>query len=524
MLSDDWSDRSVQTPADSLLAFMVDPNDSGAIEPSARQQVPAAAHPFDAALDDAAARMASPFTDVDDGDPPRDSPVTGDADQPIAAAAGRRRDPGAAGVILLPGVALWRRTPILGAVLVISGVIAPATALIMTVQHRDDPIGLFTRPNILRYVSLVAMSAVFSRLIAVWLTADRLRDPRARRSMQITGSLVVTLLAIPLGATLVIANKANGVVQQIFQDSPGAGIVSVPAFVDPLAGEFHTVLLMGSDEGSDRLGLRTDTMIIALVHEATGRTALVSVPRNLTGVRFPPGTPLADRYPDGFEDDEGGLINALYITVENDAQLKAAYETDAMPAGVHALLQGLTYSLGVTIDDYALINSCGFVKVVDVLGGIVIDIDKKLPMPGKLRCSNYHLPATIGPGETYMDGTKALGYVRSRLGDSDYQRMERQRLLLQTIVDEVGLDDLLLRFDELASAVEDNVRTSMTLTEARTLLAVLQTEDGFTSVGLSPPLVEPGHPDYVAVKALLQQIRTALADGTELDLPTETTP
>ena len=26
-------------------------------------------------------------------------------------------------------------------------------------------------------------------------------------------------------------------------------------------------------------------------------------------------------------------------------------------------------------------------------------------MPGKLRCSNYHLTLTIGPGETYMDGT-----------------------------------------------------------------------------------------------------------------------
>jgi hypothetical protein len=102
--------------------------------------------------------------------------------------------------------------------------------------------------------------------------------------------------------------------------------------------------------------------------------------------------------------------------------------------------------------------------------------------------------------------------------------MERQRILLQTIVDEIGLDDLLLRFDELAAAVEDNVRTSMTLTEARTLLAVLQTEDGFTSVGLSPPLVEPAHPDFDAIKALLQQIRQSLADGTPLDLPTSTEP
>ena len=114
--------------------------------------------------------------------------------------------------------------------------------------------------------------------------------------------------------------------------------------------------------------------------------------------------------------------------------------------------------------------------------------------------------------------------MRSRLGDSDYQRMDRQRLLLQTIADEVGIDDLLLRFGELAAAVADNVRTSMTVEEARTLLATLQsTDQQFESVGLAPPLVEPHDPDYVAVKALLQQVRQALHDGTVLDLPTDTT-
>ena len=37
--------------------------------------------------------------------------------------------------------------------------------------------------------------------------------------------------------------------------------------------------------------MRTDTMILVSIHDATGRTALVSIPRNLTRLRFPPGTP-----------------------------------------------------------------------------------------------------------------------------------------------------------------------------------------------------------------------------------------
>lgn len=432
--------------------------------------------------------------------------------------------PGLLGIVALPGLAIWRRWPIAAALLLITGVMAPVFALILMLQHLDDLVGLFARPNVLRGLVLVAVGAITSRLVAVWLTSDRVRDPAAQRHMRIVGSVVVAALAIPTGLAVVRMEQARAVVQEVFQQSPGSAVATVGKDIDPLAAEFHTVLLMGSDEGDDRLGLRTDTMIIALVHQASGRAALVSVPRNLKRLQFPPGTPLAKRYPTGFQDDEGGLVNSLYITVENDEDLKAAYGTGNAEAGVQALMEGLSFSLGITLDDYALINSCGFVKVVDAVGGITINIDKELPMPSKLRCSNYRLTPTIGPGETYMDGTKALGYVRSRTGDSDYQRMERQRLLLQTIADEVGIGDLLLRFGELADAVKDNVRTSMSVEEARSLLATLQNGDQqFDSVGLAPPLVEPAHPDYTAIKVILQSIRTSLSTGAPLDLPTDTT-
>lgn len=442
-----------------------------------------------------------------------------------AAEAAAQAAPGLLGIVALPGLAIWRRWPVAGALLFIAGVIAPAFAALLVLQNTDDLVGLFSRPNVVSGMALVAVAGITARIVAVWLTSDRLRDPAAQRRMRIVGSTVVMALAVPTALVVVRMEEARAVVNEVFQESSGSAVVAVSKEVDPLAEEFHTVLLMGSDEGADRMGLRTDTMIIALVHQATGRAALVSVPRNLKHLQFPPGTPLGDQYPNGFEDDEGGLINSIYITVENDAKLKAAYGAGDTPAGVQALMEGLSYSLGITLDDYALINSCGFVKVVDAIGGITIDIKTALPMPSKLRCSNYRLTPTIGPGETFMDGTKALGYVRSRLGDSDYQRMDRQRLLLQTIADEIGIDDLLLRFGDLADALKDNVKTSMSLEEARTLVATLQGGDQtFDSVGLAPPLVEPAHPDFVEIKLLMQKIRTALSTGTALDLPTDTTP
>jgi anionic cell wall polymer biosynthesis LytR-Cps2A-Psr (LCP) family protein len=144
---------------------------------------------------------------------------------------------------------------------------------------------------------------------------------------------------------------------------------------------------------------------------------------------------------------------------------------------------------------------------------VIIDLEQELPMPGRIECSNYRLDPTIGPGPTFMDGTKALGYVRSRVADSDYQRMERQRILLETISQEAGVQDVLFNFGSLASAARDNVKTSMTVPEVQTLVAALQASDlPIVSVGLNPPLVEPSAPDYDVIKQTLQQQRAAL-DG-----------
>jgi anionic cell wall polymer biosynthesis LytR-Cps2A-Psr (LCP) family protein len=170
------------------------------------------------------------------------------------------------------------------------------------------------------------------------------------------------------------------------------------------------------------------------------------------------------------------------------------------------------------------------VKVVDAIGGVTIDVPTELPMPSQMRCSNYILTPTIGPGEIYMDGTKALGYVRSRLADSDYQRMERQRILLQTIVDEVGFTDLLTNFGELVDAIEDNVHTSMTVDEARRLLSVLQSKEQLpASIGMAPPLFDPSDPNFDQLRSVMQALRRALVEGTPLDTfgadtTTDTTP
>ena len=58
-------------------------------------------------------------------------------------------------------------------------------------------------------------------------------------------------------------------------------------------------------------------MVLVSIDPSNGDTALISVPRNLQHLPFPPGTPLADRFPTGFND----LANAVYPFVDTHRDL-----------------------------------------------------------------------------------------------------------------------------------------------------------------------------------------------------------
>ena len=60
-------------------------------------------------------------------------------------------------------------------------------------------------------------------------------------------------------------------------------------------------LLMGGDSGAGRWGLRPDSMTVASIDAETGKTVLISLPRNMQDYPFAAGTVMAERFPDGFD-------------------------------------------------------------------------------------------------------------------------------------------------------------------------------------------------------------------------------
>ncbi len=216
------------------------------------------------------------------------------------------------------------------------------------------------------------------------------------------------------------------------------------------------------------------------------------------------------RYPYGFDD----IANAVYPRVSSNQSLRDAYSVENLRPGAVAIAQGVGYSLDITIDDYVLIDMAGFVRVIDALGGVTVDVRKTVPTPGNPPNALHTVPPTITAGTQYMDGTLALAYVRSRKADTDYQRARRQRDVLGALARDVSIGDALAGYSAVTSALGDNLRTSLTTDEFTNLLALLGGETAIVeSMGLVPPLVKPSNPNYDEMAKIVGKVQVALVDG-----------
>ena len=112
----------------------------------------------------------------------------------------------------------------------------------------------------------------------------------------------VLVTSIIAGGGLVAAKAASmsliqrGVLQDVTANGTQVNNGGKPRSgqADPWANTPRVnVLLIGSDAGADRTGVRTDSVILASIDTHTGDAVLFGIPRNLQRVPFPEGTPMA---------------------------------------------------------------------------------------------------------------------------------------------------------------------------------------------------------------------------------------
>ena len=119
------------------------------------------------------------------------------------------------------------------------------------------------------------------------------------------GSLLVILLALGVAAPAFeaahLAAVQRNLVTGLFGEDVQSATVPDSAKANPWGSKDRVnVLLLGGDGGTDRDGVRTDTVIVASIDTQTGATTTFSLPRNLENLPFPADSPLHKIYPNGF--------------------------------------------------------------------------------------------------------------------------------------------------------------------------------------------------------------------------------
>lgn len=412
--------------------------------------------------------------------------------------------------VLLPGIASIRRVPLVGVLAFALGTASPFVLLAWLVARRDDLVGIAFDEQVLLLVAGAGVLAVLARFVTIAEIAHAYRRSPGIGGQTVVATLVVAALSVPVLMVAYRANDARSVVAQVFggdSSDPLYRPTGETSGIDPES--VTTVLLLGGDAGPGRWGMRTDTMILVSIHDASGRTALVSIPRNLERLRFPPGTPLAEEFPDGFSD----LANALFTYVNGHEELAAHYGAAGLQPEAVALSDAIGYSLDVEIDDVAVVNMSGFSDIVDAVGGVTLELSHAVPLPPDHE--GRPLPPSIGPGIVDMDGPIATGYARSRVADSDYERMGRQRQLLAALGSQVSTTEALAAFSTVTGVLDGSMRTSLSSREFDDLLDRLGDNSAIReSVGLTPPLISPGDPDWAQIRAIIDAVQLAVVTGT----------
>ena len=428
----------------------------------------------------------------------------------------QKRGPSGAvlGALIAPGSPSFFRNWLLSALLLLLGFVIPVATVVVALVRRNEITSLVLDENFLLALQVIAVLFVVTRLISVVEVIRSRSEGSPRRLASTLGVFGVILLALPAVWSVARANDLSGVINDVFVSSGTDEPLAANGDLSASGDGFKTILLLGGDEGPGRWALRTDTMILVTIHEESGRIAMISIPRNMYKMQFPPGSAMANEFPKGFPE----LANAIYPYVFTHEDIAATYVRGDLQPEAIALASGISYSMNITIDDYVLVNMQGFLEIIDALGGVTLTLDEELPMPGNIPGAKTQYPPFIGPGEVTMDGTTALGYARSRSGDSDYGRMGRQRQLLTALATQVEGSDILLRFPNLTEIMRWTVRTSLSAGEFSSLVDRLRSGASVKeSIGLTPPLINPGNPNFTDITNLIDALQASIRD--DVDFP-----
>ena len=274
-----------------------------------------------------------------------------------------------------------------------------------------------------------------------------------RRSSK--GKSIVTIFGILL-ALLAVASASYYWFSGGIEQSKEKGSIVTPQ-------NKINIMVMGVDERSDDGG-RSDTLFVVTIDTNTKEVAMLSIPRD-TRVKIP-----------GHGWDK---INHAYAF-----------------GGYKLTQQAVEGLLGIKIDHYVTINIAGFKKIVDAVGGVTIDVEKRMYYTDPYDDNGVGGGAFVidlRKGVQHMDGDTAIQYVRYRDEEGDIGRVERQHQFLKALMKEVASPSVITKIPAIIKEVSSVVKTDLSTSE---MLTLAKTLNDASKNGLKTDMV-PGKPAYI---------------------------
>ena len=368
-----------------------------------------------------------------------------------------------------------------------------------------------SRQALMILIPVIAVGA----LIWIWGIVTTARDNmppgmsgRPRIAMVVFASLAALLIFAPAAQSVRYAVIQRSLIGTVFDQFRPEGATAPGDGDDPWEGTDRVnVMLVGSDAGKDRDGIRPDSIMVASVDTQTGETVLFGIPRNLQNIPFSADNPLSKQYPEGFNCGDECLMEYVWTLGRDNAEL---FPNDPNP-GLTVTKDATSQILGLDIDYTTVINLEGFTQLVDAMGGVTIDVKERVCIGCKIE-GGVVVGTTgyIEPGVQKLNGYRALWYSRSRAesSDGDFSRMRRQRCMVGALLNQVNPTSMLVRYPKLAKTLEDNVKVDIPQQDLKAwseLVLRIQDKGKIQSLPLTNKNIDVNKPDYAKIHAMVDE-------------------
>lgn len=202
-------------------------------------------------------------------------------------------------------------------------------------------------------------------------------------------------------------------------------------------GGRSNVLILGLDRRPEQgYTVRSDVVMIVTAYPRGPRLGLLSIPRDLY-IEIP-------RY-------GSNRINTAHFWGEREVT----------GGGPDLAMETVTHNFGVPVDHYVRVDFEGFRAVVDAVGGVEVVVERPIVDYSYPTDDYGTMRIEIPAGPQHMDGERALQYVRTRRGASDFERAERQQQVVKAIIRRLLTPEVWPRLPAVYQAVVQNVDTNL---------------------------------------------------------------